>query len=101
MLLGNAVSDGFMFAIGVTVALVPEALLPTITLSLAWAPASGAGSQPRRIDVARQAADLGLLDDFATIVAGVEQGRAAFLNVRRFLTYRLTDNVAELTPFIV
>ena len=29
-------ADGFVFAIGVTVALVPEALLPTVTLSLAW-----------------------------------------------------------------
>jgi magnesium-transporting ATPase (P-type) len=53
-------------------------------------------------DVAREAADLVLLDDhFATIVAGVEQGRTTFLNVRRFLTYHLTDNVAELTPFLV
>jgi magnesium-transporting ATPase (P-type) len=53
-------------------------------------------------DVAREAADLVLLDDhFASIVAGVEQGRTTFLNVRRFLTYHLTDNVAELTPFIV
>jgi magnesium-transporting ATPase (P-type) len=53
-------------------------------------------------DVAREAADLVLLDDaFASIVAGVEQGRATFLNVRRFLTYHLTDNVAELTPFVV
>ena len=43
-----------------------------------------------------------LLDDhFATIVAGIEQGRATFLNIRRFLTYHLTDNVAELTPFVV
>jgi magnesium-transporting ATPase (P-type) len=53
-------------------------------------------------DVAREAADLVLLDDdFASIVAGVEQGRATFINVRRFLTYHLTDNVAELTPFVV
>jgi magnesium-transporting ATPase (P-type) len=53
-------------------------------------------------DVAREAADLVLLDDdFATIVAAVEQGRAAFTNVQRFLTYHLTDNVAELTPFVV
>jgi magnesium-transporting ATPase (P-type) len=53
-------------------------------------------------DVAREAADLVLLDDhFASIVAGVEQGRTTFLNVRRFLTYHLTDNVAELTPFVV
>jgi magnesium-transporting ATPase (P-type) len=43
-----------------------------------------------------------LLDDhFASIVAGIEQGRATFVNVRRFLTYHLTDNVAELTPFVV
>ena len=53
-------------------------------------------------DVAREAADHVLLDDaFASIVAGVEQGRATFVNVRRFLTYHLTDNVAELTPFVV
>ncbi|MCV5527144.1 hypothetical protein OFN18_34305, partial [Escherichia coli] len=37
----------------------------------------------------------------ATIVAAVEQGRATFANVQRFLTYHLTDNVAELTPFVV
>jgi magnesium-transporting ATPase (P-type) len=53
-------------------------------------------------DVAREAADLVLLDDdFATIVAAVEHGRATFANVRRFLTYHLTDNVAELTPFVI
>ena len=53
-------------------------------------------------DVAREAADLVLLDDhFATIVAAVNQGRATFANIRRFLTYHLTDNVAELTPFVV
>jgi magnesium-transporting ATPase (P-type) len=53
-------------------------------------------------DVARDAADLVLLDDhFATIVDAVEQGRATYANIRRFLTYHLTDNVAELTPFLV
>lgn len=53
-------------------------------------------------DVAREAADVVLLDDhFATIVAAVELGRATFSNIRRFLTYHLTDNVAELTPFLV
>lgn len=53
-------------------------------------------------DVAREAADLVLLDDaFASIVAGIEQGRATYVNVRRFLTYHLTDNVAELTPLVV
>ncbi len=53
-------------------------------------------------DVAREAADLVLLDDnFATIVAAVRQGRATFANARRFLTYHLSDNVAELTPFAI
>jgi magnesium-transporting ATPase (P-type) len=53
-------------------------------------------------DVAREAADLVLLDDnFATIVAAIEQGRATFANTRRFLTYHLADNVAELAPFVV
>lgn len=52
-------------------------------------------------DVAREAADLVLLDDdFATIIAAIEQGRATYANIRRFLTYHLTDNVAELTPFV-
>jgi magnesium-transporting ATPase (P-type) len=51
-------------------------------------------------DVAREASDLVLLDDhFGTIVAAVALGRATFANVRRFLTYHLTDNVAELAPF--
>ena len=35
LLLGQEPTDGFIFAVGVTVALVPEALLPTVTLSLA------------------------------------------------------------------
>ncbi|MFZ0160044.1 MAG: HAD-IC family P-type ATPase, partial [Kineosporiaceae bacterium] len=53
-------------------------------------------------DVAREACDLVLLDDhFASVVAGIEQGRATYVNVRRFLTYHLTDNVAELAPFLV
>lgn len=53
-------------------------------------------------DVAREAADLVLLDDnFATIVTAIEYGRATFTNIRRFLTYHLTDNVAELAPFVV
>ncbi len=52
-------------------------------------------------DVAREAADLVLLDDnFAHIVEAVEEGRAAFANIKRFLTYHLTDNVAELSAFV-
>jgi len=53
-------------------------------------------------DVALEAGDLVLLDDhFATIVAAVELGRATYANIRRSLTYHLTDNAAELAPFLV
>jgi magnesium-transporting ATPase (P-type) len=53
-------------------------------------------------DVARDAADIVLLDDdLATIVAAIGQGRSTFTNARRFLTYHLTDNVAEVTPFLI
>jgi magnesium-transporting ATPase (P-type) len=52
--------------------------------------------------VARESADLVLLDDhFESIVAAIRLGRATFMNIRRFLTNHLTDNVAELTPFVV
>ena len=52
-------------------------------------------------DVAREAADMILTDDnFASIVAAVEEGRAIFDNIRRFLTYFQTSNVAEMFPFL-
>jgi calcium-translocating P-type ATPase len=52
-------------------------------------------------DVAREAADMILVDDnFATIVSAVEEGRAVFDNVRKFLTYILTSNVPEIVPYI-
>lgn len=52
-------------------------------------------------DVAREAADIVLLDDhFATIVAAIEEGRAVFDNLRKFLTYILTSNIPELVPYL-
>jgi magnesium-transporting ATPase (P-type) len=52
-------------------------------------------------DVAREAADMILTDDnFASIVHAVEEGRAIFDNIRRFLTYFQTSNVAEMVPFL-
>ncbi len=52
-------------------------------------------------DVAREAADMVLLDDnFASIVNAVEEGRAVFENIRKFLTYVLVHNVAELIPYL-
>ena len=53
-------------------------------------------------DVARDAADLILLDDsFASIVHAVESGRAIYENIRKFIVYVFAHNWAELTPFIL
>ncbi|MBU0621986.1 MAG: cation-transporting P-type ATPase [Gammaproteobacteria bacterium] len=52
-------------------------------------------------DVAKEAADIVLLDDhFATIVAAIEEGRAVYDNVRKFLTYILTSNIPEIVPYL-
>lgn len=52
-------------------------------------------------DVAREAADIVLLDDhFATIVNAIEEGRAVYDNIRKFLTYILTSNIPEIVPYL-
>jgi len=52
-------------------------------------------------DVAKEAADVILLDDnFASIVAAIEEGRAVFENIRKFLTYILSSNIPELAPYL-
>ncbi len=53
-------------------------------------------------DVAKEAADIVLVDDnFASIVNAVEEGRAVYENIRKFLTYILTHAIPELVPYLI
>jgi len=53
-------------------------------------------------DVAREAADMVLLDDsFASIVKAVESGRTIYENLRKFIVYVFSHNWAELIPYVL
>lgn len=53
-------------------------------------------------DVARESADMILTDDnFASIINAIEEGRSIFDNIRHFITYFQTSNVAEMIPFLL
>jgi len=53
-------------------------------------------------DVAREAADIVLLDDsFESIVKAVESGRAIYENIRKFIVYVFSHNWAELIPYML
>jgi len=53
-------------------------------------------------DVAREAADMILMDDnFATIVNAIEEGRAVYENIRKFISYIFSSNIPEIIPYIV
>ncbi len=48
-------------------------------------------------DVSRAASDLILKDDnFATIISAIAEGRTVYNNIRKFVTYQLSCNLAEL-----
>lgn len=56
----------------------------------------------RGTDVAREAATIILTDDnFASIVSGIEEGRAIYSNIKKFVTYIFASNVPEIVPFIL
>jgi magnesium-transporting ATPase (P-type) len=55
----------------------------------------------RGSDVAREAAEVVLIDDnFASIVAAIREGRTSWANIGKFVTYIFASNVPELVPFL-
>lgn len=53
-------------------------------------------------DAAKEAADVILVgDDFSSIVPAIEEGRAIYDNLRKFITYIFASNVPEVLPFIL
>lgn len=53
-------------------------------------------------DVAKEAADLILLDDqFLTIIMAIEEGRGIFDNVRKFVNFLISCNIAEVITVVL
>ncbi len=53
-------------------------------------------------DVAKEAADVILTNDnFAVLISAIEEGRAVYDNLRKFITYIFASNVPELVPVVV
>ncbi len=55
----------------------------------------------RGSDAAKEAASMILTNDnFASIVAAIEEGRAVYANIKKFVTYIFTSNIPEIIPFV-
>jgi Ca2+-transporting ATPase len=62
----------------------------------------GVAMGERGTEVAKASADLLLTDDnFASVVAGVEEGRIAYRNIRKVIFFLISTGVAEVVLFIL
>jgi magnesium-transporting ATPase (P-type) len=53
-------------------------------------------------DVAKEASDVIITNDnFSAIVSAIEEGRAVYDNLRKFMTYIFSSNVPEILPFLL
>ena len=53
-------------------------------------------------DVSKETSDMILTDDnFVSIVRAVKEGRVIFANIRKFLTYLLTDNIGATLAYVI